>query len=111
MDKMIEQFEADNVLKVVPESQADLIMAVNITRYIHEASNYDESYTVSEYSCRMTLDMKIFYKKTEELLWEDNSLSDFGIYAPGEGDSQDDGNQRAVEKIVEEIMNRTVRDW
>ncbi len=111
VDALISQFEEDNVLKVVPESQADLIMVAGITKYVHEASDYDESYTVSEYTCRITLDMNIFYKKSEELLWEDKALTDFGIYAPGDGDSEEEGQKRAVDKLVNEIMNRTVRDW
>ncbi len=110
-ENMVDQFETDNVLKVVPESQADLIMDVTIDNYSHEASDYDESYTVTEYACTIILDMKISYRKSEDILWEDKALSDFGIYSPQDGENQDDGNERAVDKIVTEIMNRTVRDW
>lgn len=111
IDGLNDEFTRDNTLRVVPESQADLILTGEIKRYEHQPYTYDQSETVTEYSCRLTLQLKIGYAGSEKILWEDAGLTDFGLYAPGDGETQADGNKRAVDKIINEIMNRTVRGW
>lgn len=111
IDGLNDEFERDNTLKVVPESQADLIITGSVKNYQHEPYTYDETETVTEYVCRITLEIIIGYADSEKILWEDPGLADFGIYAPGDGETQADGNKRAVDKIINEIMNRTVRGW
>ena len=110
IDGLIEQFESENILKVVPVGQADLLITATITDYEHEPYSYTETQT-DEYACRMTLNMRIHYAKGEKVLWEDAALSDYGLYAPDDGETRDEGNKRAIDKIITEIMNRTVRDW
>ena len=111
IDGLITEFERDNTLKVVPESQADLVLSGAIKRYEHEPYTYDQTETVTEYACRFTLQIRIGYTDSEKILWEDPGLTDFGLYSPGDGETQADGNQRAADKIINEIMNRTVRGW
>ena len=109
--KLNEQFEADNTLKVVPVSQGDLILNATITNYTHEAYTYDASETVQEYACRISIKINITYAKSEKILWEAESLTDYAVYSPLEGETQNEGNEEAIDNLITEIMNRTVRDW
>ena len=51
------------------------------------------------------------YSDSEKVLWEDENLSDYGVYSIEDGLTQDDGNELAIKKLVDEIMNRTVKGW
>ncbi|MCP4581323.1 MAG: LptE family protein [candidate division Zixibacteria bacterium] len=106
-----QEFLTDNTLKVVPEGRADLIATGAVTSYAHEPYTYDASETVQEYICRISLAVKIQYVNSEKILWEDNNLSDFGVYSVVDGQTRDEGNQAAMDKLIEEILNRTVKGW
>ena len=110
-DGLSQEFVSDNTLKVVPENRADLILVGAIASYSHDPYTYDASETVQEYICRIRLDVKVKYANSEKILWEDANLSDFGIYSVVDGQTRDDGNQAAIDKLIREIMNRTVGGW
>jgi hypothetical protein len=111
INKLNEAFESDNTLKVVPVAQADLILDAAITKYSTEPYIYSEAEATNQYKCTVTLDIKIEYTKSEKILWEDQALSDFGVYSPDNGETQTLGDERAIDKLITEIMNRTVRGW
>ena len=110
-DGLSREFVADNTLKVVLENRADLILIGAISSYSHDPYTYDASETVQQYICRINLDVKVKYANSEKILWEDANLSDFGIYSVVDGQTRDDGNQAAIDKLIREIMNRTVGGW
>jgi len=110
-DGLSQEFVSDNTLKVVPENRADLILVGAISAYSHDPYTYDASETVQEYICRIRLDVKVKYANSEKILWEDANLADFGIYSVVDGQTRDDGNQAAIDKLIREIMNRTVGGW
>lgn len=110
-DKLTQALLTDNTLKVIPQSQADLVIVGAVTRYNHVPATYDESERVTEYKSEITLSIKAQYIKSEKILWEDQNLSDFGIYSIVDGETQTDGDERALDKLIIEIMNRTVKGW
>jgi len=106
-----QSFIDDNTLKVVPEGQADIVLIGEVSSYSHDPYTYDETETVQEYICRIGLKIKIQYTDSEKILWENDNLSDYGVYSIADGKTQDDGNEMAIKKLVDEILNRTVKDW
>lgn len=106
-----QSFVDDNTLKIVPEDQADIILIGVVSSYSHEPYTFDETETVKEYVCRISLKIKMQYSDLEKVLWEDENLSDYGVYSIEDGLTQDDGNELAIKKLVDEIMNRTVKGW
>lgn len=110
-DKLTQALLTDNTLKVVPQNQADLVVTGEIINYEHLPNTYDQNANVTEYKSVITLDIKVEYIKSEKVLWEDKNLSDFGIYSIVDGETQSDGDERALDKLVTEIMNRTVKSW
>jgi len=58
-DKLTQALVTDNTLKVVPQSQGDLVVTGAITRYENLPSTYDESMNVTEYKSVITLDIKV----------------------------------------------------
>lgn len=110
-DQVNESFVQNNALKVVPESQADIVLKGIISSYSHDPYTYDQSEAVQEYICRITLKIKIEYTDSEKILWEDENLSDYGVYSIPDSQTQDEGNEIAIKKLADEILNRTVKDW
>jgi len=104
-------FLDDNSLKIVPEAEADVILYGAISSYSHEPYTFDVSESVQEYICELNLNIKIQYTDSDKILWEDENLSDYGVYSIIDGQTQSDGNQEAIEKLAVEILNRTVKDW
>jgi hypothetical protein len=102
-------FVADNTLKVMPEAQADAIMRGTVVSYSREAYTYTEADAVQEYICRIGIKAKFENIKTNKTIWEDN-LSDFGTYRSAD-ESEQDGKDRAVSKLIDQILNKTVKGW
>ena len=105
---VIDGFVADNTLKVVGRSKADAILDGTVTGYERVAYTYNEEDQVQEYKVNITVSVRLT-KKDGGIIWEELALSAYGIYKAEE--EEEIGQTRAIEKIAEDIINRTVRDW
>lgn len=105
---VIDGFVADNTLKVVGRSKADATLEGTITKYERIAYTYDENDQVQEYKVIITLGARLT-KKDGGIIWEETALTAYGIYKAEE--EEETGQDRAIEKIAEDVVNRTVRDW
>lgn len=103
-------FVEDNTLKVVPEGQADAVLPGTVTSYSREAYTYDVNEQVEEYIVRITLKVKLENAKSGKIIWEEENLSDYGLYSSLE-ETETDGKTEAIKKLVDEILNRTVKGW
>jgi len=106
---IIEGFVSDNTLKVTPRSKADAVLEGVILKYERIAYTYDENDQVQEYKVNITARVRL-NKADGNLVWEDESLSGYGIYRSSD-ETEEDGKSRAIAKIAEDIVNRTVKDW
>jgi hypothetical protein len=106
---VIEGFVADNTLKVIPRSKADAVLEGTILRYDRSAYTYDENDQVQEYKVNITARVRL-NKSDGSLVWEDESLTGYGIYS-ADDETEEEGKSRAIEKIAEDIVNRTVKNW
>lgn len=109
-DKLSRAFVDDNTLRVVPESRADAILRGAIVSYQREAYTYDANEVVSEYIVRIGLDVGFYDKKTSKAIWEDKGMSNWGTYN-SVTETENDGKERALNKLVEDILNKTVKGW
>jgi HD-GYP domain-containing protein (c-di-GMP phosphodiesterase class II) len=102
-------FISDNTLKVVPEAQADAILRGAVVSYSREAYTYTAGETVQQYICRIGIKVKLEKADSDKAIWEDN-LSDIGIFDAAT-ETEDNGKERAVQKLVDQIINKTVKNW
>ena len=113
-DQVNQAFIDDNTLRVVSQEHADIILIGEVALYSHEPYTFNEEESVQEYICRISLKVKIEYSDSEKILWEDKRLTDYGIYSvtgTTGNQTQDEANQAAIEKLSQEILNRTVKGW
>jgi len=107
-DALAAGFVADNTLRVVPEGRSDSILRGSVVSYDRNAYTYDETESVSEYIVRMEVNVSFIESKSGKIIWEDR-LSNWGTYATTE--IEEIGQDGAIAKLVEDILNRTVKGW
>jgi hypothetical protein len=109
-EKISERFVQDNTLRVVNEKTADSILRGTITKYQREAHTFDEQENIKEYIVRIWVKVTFEEKKNEKIGWEEDDLLRWGIYSADE-ETEDQGKERAIEKLAEDIVNKTVKGW
>jgi len=100
----------ENIIKVVDPSRAESILKGTVLTYSRSAYTFDADENVSEYLVEITIQARLVSAADETLIWEAASIRGWGEYAAGE-ETEQDGQKRAIEKLTEEIINRTVKGW
>ncbi len=109
-DKLARAFIDDNTLRLVPESRADAVLRGAVISYELEAYTFDQNEVVSEYIVRVGLDIGFFEKKNAKVIWEEKRMTSWGTYN-SVTETEDDGKEEALNKLVEDILNKTVKGW
>ncbi len=109
-DKLRQSFARDNTLKVVPESRSDSVIRGTVVSYKREAYTFTQSEEVSEYIVRIGIKAEFTERKSGKVIWEEAEISNWGTYVSA-GENEEDGQDRAIDKIVEDILNKTVKGW
>jgi len=109
-DRLAQAFVNDNTLNVVREQQADAILRGTIKSYRRDAHTYTQAEVVNEYICRLSLAVEFSDRKSGKIIWEEKEISNFGVYNANT-ETEDDGKSKAIGKLVEDILNKTVKGW
>lgn len=109
-EKIADRFVRDNTLKVVNEKNADSILDGVITNYSREAYTFDEQENIREYIVRIWVKVSFEQKKDKKSIWKDDNLLGWGVYS-AQDETEDQGKERAMEKLAEDIVNKTVKGW
>jgi hypothetical protein len=108
---LIDEFIADNSLKIAPESQADLIISGVITSIRQRASMLAGGETVQEYQVYVNVRVKCEDLRNNKVLWE-KTIGQYGTMgASATQDERDLAIGVAVEKITNDILNNTLGYW
>ncbi len=109
-DQLAQAFVSDNTLKVAREQQADAVLRGTVISYTRDPYSYTSAEVVNEYISRIGLNVQFVNRKSGKVIWEEKGMSNFGIYDAAT-ETEDDGKARAVAKLVEDIVNKTVKGW
>jgi hypothetical protein len=109
-EKIADRFVQDNTLKVVNEKIADSILHGTIIKYLRESHTFDENENIKEYIVRIWVKVSFEEKKNKKIIWKEDNLLGWGIYS-AQDETEDLGRQRAIEKLAEDIVNKTVKGW
>ena len=108
---VIDEFIADNTLKVVSESEADLIISGVISSIRQRASMLTGGETVEEYQVYVSVKVKCEDVKNNKVLWE-KTISQYGsMSSAATQDERDLAISVAIEKITNDILNNTLGFW
>lgn len=108
--KLVDAYVQDNTLKVVNQKNSDSILYGIITRYLREAHTFDENENVKEYKVRIFVKATLEETEKKKIIWEEDNLEGWAIYSATQ-ETEDDGKEKALQKLAEDIVNRTVKGW
>jgi len=108
---IIEGFIEDNQIKIVSADNAEAILSGRIVEYRRKAYTFDETDRVTEYIVEIWVTADLTKKgEPPETIWQAERLRGFGIYDADEEDEQA-GQERAIVKITEDLLNKTIKSW
>ncbi len=110
-DTVIQEFTRDNSLKIADRQQADLVLEGEISRIDDRAGAFDENEQVQNRKLYMTVRVNCTDQVKKQILWEDR-ITRWGEYDPVAGpDARLQGIDEAIDKISQDILNKTVSGW
>lgn len=109
-DLVIDEFLADGTMKVVSVENADAVLVGVLTGYLRNPFKYDESGVVSSYSVTLTFDVLLQNPNDNDSeIWRETMVQE-GIYNV-DSQTEQDGQDEAVQSLIVEIINRTTKSW
>lgn len=107
---IIDGFIEDNQIKVLDQSNAESILTGSIVEYKRGSYTFDETDRVTEYIVEIWVDAELKKLEGDVSVWKAERMRGFGVY---KADSEDEqaGQARAIEKLSEDILNRTIKSW
>jgi Lipopolysaccharide-assembly len=108
-DIVIDAFIANGTIKVVSREIAEAYLTGMLTRYERRPFEYDESDQVTRYAVHMDFDIALHDTKTDTPIWKE-SIRQIGQYDPSV-ETEEVGQQKALELLVTAVINRTTKAW
>jgi hypothetical protein len=110
-DSLTEAFIDNHTLKVVGEKAADSQLEGTILEYRRVPFTVGADEQVLEYRVEIILEIRFLDLRKNKILWEESRLGQWDTYSFVNGESEQMGIVRVMEKLVEDILNRTVEGW
>jgi Lipopolysaccharide-assembly len=107
---VVEAMIADGTIEVVSSSTAEAILSGSLTGYSRRPNAFDESDQVSEYVVTLTVELTLRKRESDQEIWKETFKHE-GTYDAAT-QTEEDGQTRATDLIVVEILNKTTRsNW
>lgn len=107
---VINGFIQDGTKTVVNEKRAEAVLRGSVISYARQPYTYAADESVQEYRVIITIKARLEDPVRRQVIWEETELVQWGNFK-ADGESEDEGKSRAVVKLAEDIVNRTVRSW
>lgn len=111
-NEIIAAFNRDNTLKIADRRAADSILEGTLISVTERPGAYNKQESVQEIQLFITVEIHYRDLKKREIVWED-TIAQFGTYAPADPQrsTREAAISEAIEKIAEDVLNRTVSGW
>ncbi len=108
-DVVIDAFIADGNMKVVSLGNADAVLSGVLTRYERKPYEYDQNDIVESYYVDMDFEITLKNPRDDSEIWKER-MTQRGVYSV-ESETEEDGRHKAVQSLVEAIINKTTKSW
>ena len=106
---VIDAFIADGMLKVVGRDQAEVVLKGILKKYERISYQFDENDQVQKYKVLMDFEIVLINTGDETERWR-QAMTQEGIFDAND-ETEEDGQTRAGERLVEAILNKTTKSW
>lgn len=111
-DELQKNIQDNNVLETVP-NEGDATINGKVLSYKNHPYTYDSEsarqVTVEEYSVTISIEVEFLDNKKDKVLYKGIITQD-GIYEFG-SETEEDGKNRAIKKITDQIIQNSVQSW
>lgn len=107
--QLIDDFTQDRNLKVTPIDKANIVLNCAINNYEKTPQSYNADQTVIAYRITLTASVVAMDNTKSASLWEGDISSWITYDAASE--TEDIGIARAIEKLSQDILRKTLTAW
>lgn len=110
------RFLFDGNLRPVKEGSADLILKGELIEFRRDPLRYTDNDEVEEYRINLVVNISLWDKKEDKLVWEENGFTGDSTYftsftTTGVAKSDDAATSDAIADLARRIVERTVEQW
>ncbi|MBI5266234.1 MAG: LptE family protein [candidate division Zixibacteria bacterium] len=106
---VIDAFIKDGSMRIVPADKADAVLHGVLTGYARQVVAFDTTDQVSQYKVVLTCEVTLKTTKDDSTLWT-QTMTQEGVYLAAD-ETEEQGQQRAGEHLVEAVLTKTTKDW
>ena len=106
---VVDAFIKDGSMRIVPTDKADAVLRGILTGYERQVVNFDITDQVEQYKVVLSFEISLKSVRTDSTLWT-QTMTQEGIYSAA-SETEEIGQERAGQRLVEAVINRTTRDW
>ena len=110
---VINKFLSDGNLKPVKSESADLVLRGDLVEFRRDPLRYTDNDEVEEYRINLIVDIGLWDKKEDKLIWEEkNFTGDTTYFTRGQAEkSEATAVSDAINDLARRIVERTVEQW
>jgi hypothetical protein len=114
--EIIDVLQENRQLQLTDEKRSDSVIYGTIIEYKRTPYSYDSNENVQQYKIEIIARVEYEDRKNQKTLWSQPRMLGWGTYfaVPVDGqqvEEEVDAQQRAVEKLAEDIKTKTVEGW
>ncbi|MCM8789943.1 MAG: LPS assembly lipoprotein LptE [Candidatus Omnitrophica bacterium] len=110
---VVDKFLFDGNLKLAGEESADLILKGKLIEFRRDPLRYDDNDNVTEYRLNLVVNISLWDKIENRLIWEEKGFTGTTAYFTSGQDakSEDTAVVEALDDLARRIVERTVEQW
>ena len=109
-DALLENFVSENILKISDNKNADSIIRGTIVKITDVPFTFDENEFVQEYRVTIFLNL-VWYDQVKNNDLFDGKINGWGVYPADSPEERIEGIEKAIERLITEITNKTLSGW
>ena len=106
---LIDGFQGKSSLRIVADAGHSELM-VKLKSYSHTAYNTSGA-SVLDYQINLGVEVQFYDKVKGKVLYQEQNLPGFATYSIQNGETETQGQRKAVEAVVNLILDNTVSGW
>jgi len=115
-ESLTEAFEADGSLRLVSRGEEEYLLTGSVVRYGEAPFSIGESGSADEYKLTIVLELSFLNSATSEAVWSDRRFTGSESFfvegsAAGAELTRDRAEEKALEQIVDGVLNAVFGDW